>query len=391
MKISILTGRFGMGHISVAKAMEEHIKNNCLNAEVEVIDWFDYISPKLAKQYYIFFEQIVNKGFRLYNTRYRFLEDKKTDQKPELYSFFKWHFRKYIQERKPDMIISTLPLCSQLVSLYKDKSGSDIPLITCVTDITGHSEWINKNTDYYMVGSYIVRDKFIVKGVSPDKIHVTGIPVRPGFINNGIPEITRAYGRRQVLIMGGGLGILPADNGFYMDLEGLQNVDITVITGKNDILYHKLAGKYRNITVLGYVHNVYDYMKQADVVITKPGGVTTFEAIHAELPILSLTPFLQQEIHNAAYIKAMNIGKVLNGNGEELIQVIKDILEEGQLELYKNNILKIKSRLKENIEFITQLVEEYTQVSKGNYSVVNTAATSYIGEDMIHEKVSFNL
>ncbi|BCJ93186.1 UDP-N-acetylglucosamine--N-acetylmuramyl-(pentape ptide) pyrophosphoryl-UDP N-acetylglucosamine transferase [Anaerocolumna cellulosilytica] len=390
MKINILTGRFGMGHITVAKAIKEHIKNSCPNVEVEVIDWFDYISPKLAQQYYIFFELIVNKGFRLYNTRYRLLENMKTDQKPELYGFFKWHFKKYIQERKPDMIISTLPLCSQLASMYKEKSGSATPLITCVTDITGHSEWINKNTDYYMVGSYIVRDKFIKKGVSPYKIYETGIPVRAGFNQNEKFTDSNHYGRRQILLMGGGLGILPAENEFYQDLEGLSNVDITVITGKNDILFQQLAGKYRNITVLGYVHNVYDYMKQADVVITKPGGVTTFEAIHAELPILSLTPFLQQEIHNAAYIEVMNIGKVIDMKGKEFIQEIRSILEEGHLEEYKNNILKIKSGLKENMEFLTQLIEAYTIDNINNTTCFCSDADKRM-EALINEKISFNL
>lgn len=392
MKISILTGKFGMGHMIVAKAMEEHIKNSYLEAEVEIIDWFDYVSPKLAERYYIFFEAIVNKGFKLYNTRYRLLEDKKTDQKPELYSYFKWHFKKYIQEKRPDVIISTVPLCSQIASLYKEKTGSTIPLITCVTDITGHSEWINKNTDFYMVGSYVVKDKFVMKGVSPEKIHETGIPVRLGFTKKEEAKLPEGkHIRKRILIMGGGLGMLPIDNEFYKELECLSKVDIIIITGKNHSLFHQLSGKFKNITVLGYIYNVYDYMKQADVVITKPGGVTTFEAINAEVPILALNPFLQQEMYNAQYILEMNIGKIINVKDKEVLQDIKDVLEDGQLELYKNNMMKIKSRLNENIVTLTQFIEKTIEHSNKEVCFKNIVKSLVLEECKASEKISFNV
>ena len=79
MRISILTGKFGMGHMITAKAIKEHIHKCKGEADVEIIDWFDYISPRMAERYYSFFELMVKKGFRLYNTRYRLMENMKTD------------------------------------------------------------------------------------------------------------------------------------------------------------------------------------------------------------------------------------------------------------------------------------------------------------------------
>jgi len=365
MKISILTGRFGMGHMITAQAIKEHIQNSGLDAEVEIIDWFDYISPRMAGRYYDFFELIVKKGFKIYNTRYKLMENMKPDQKPELYHYFSRYFEKYLEEKKSDVIISTLPLCSQIVSLYRERTGSTIPLVTCVTDITGHSEWINKNTDIYLVGSFTVRDKFIQKGVLPNKIYVTGIPVRPEFMIK--PQNRKekdSTDKKKILLMGGGLGMLPLEDDFYHDLDNLPNIEFTVVTGKNRALYNDLRGKYRNIQVLGYVNNIFDYMIQADAIITKPGGVTTFEAIFSEVPILALTPFLQQEKYNAQFIQEMKIGEVINYDHKINATLISEYLSQDKLDFYKYNIKKMKNSLKTNL--LNDILEEVYMINCRN-------------------------
>jgi processive 1,2-diacylglycerol beta-glucosyltransferase len=396
MKITILTGKFGMGHMSVAKAIEEKIIENHLEAEVEIIDWINYVSPKLANRCYTLFEILVKKGCKLYNTRYRLLENKKTNQKPELYNYFKWYFKKFMEEKQPDIIISTLPLCSQITSLYKEKTGSSITLITCVTDITGHSEWINNNTDIYMIGSNYVKEKFLKKGVSPEKIFVTGIPVRLGFTKlEPYEKVNRekdnkVKDNRKLLVMGGGLGLLPVDSEFYNGLDLLNNVEVTIITGKNQTLYNSLKGKYKNIRVVGYVNNVYDYMKQADAIITKPGGVTTFEAIAAGVPILALNPFLQQEINNSQYIKDMCIGAIICGNDKKCLQEIADILNRKQLDIFRTNIQKINSSRSENLylQVLKAAVKRSNQIANRGFAL---PYNQIIEESNVNEKVSFNV
>lgn len=391
MKIIILTGRFGMGHMIAALAVKQQIDSSHLKANAEVIDWLDYISPKLADKYYSFFHFFVNKGRKFYNIRYRFLENKKTDQKPELNLIFKQCFIKLMDEKKPDIIISTLPVCSQFTSMYKEKTGSDIPLITCVTDITGHSEWINKNTDFYFVGSRSVTDKFISKGVLPDKIFETGLPVRLEFLKStACNRSDKTKNVRHILIMGGGLGMLPKTFNFYKGLEFLPNTEVTIITGKNHTLYERLEGRFKNIKVLGYVHNVYDYMKQTDIIITKPGGITTFEAIYAEVPILALNPSLQQEIYNGQYIENMGIGTVIRGNCQQCLEEIEKMLDYGQLNYYRNNIQRLKRNLNKY---------KLANVLEATICIGNTLENSEfkeiyhpIREDYnINEEISFNV
>ncbi len=391
MKIIILTGKFGMGHMMAAQAIKQHIDDSPIDAETQVIDWLDYCSPRLADRYYSFYQFLVKRGSRFYNARYRFLENKKTDQKPELRLLFEKYFLKLMQEKHPDMIISTLPLCSQIISRYKEETKSTIPFITFVTDITGHSEWINKNTNYYFVGSASVAARFRLKGVPPEKIIVSGLPVRLDFLKvSQKEEPIDGNAMRHILIMGGGLGMLPRTFDFYDRLEHLPNTMTTIITGKNTELYQRLSGRYHQINVLGYVKNVCDYMRQSDVILTKPGGVTTFEAICAEVPILALNPSMQQELYNAQFIQETGIGTIIQGNSIHCLEEIQTLLDSSQINHYKLNIHQLKKHIYNHnlITLLEMILSEETFLEHMEYQ------KNYhpIREDYNrNEKISFNV
>lgn len=370
MKIVIMTGRFGMGHYAAAQAIMQRIKSNDSSLQVEIIDWFEYMSPRQADRFYRVYLLIANKGSSLYNRRYIYRENRKTNCKPELSHYFMPHFCDFLNEKKPDLIISTLPFCSQLTSLYMDIYGIVIPLITCVTDITGHSEWISRNTGRYLVGSKSVKDRLIQKGVNQDKIIVTGIPVKKEFDSNDNNDTVKNDGMIHILIMGGGLGILPEEDSFYQALGKIPGVSITIITGRNKKLYHRLQGRYDKIhafSIKGYVENVYSYMKWADVIISKPGGVTVFEAIQSGLPIIALKPCLQQEINNAKFIEAMQIGIILKDNLNQSMEQIAAMLQPDCIDYYRKRMQDYKSSLEECnlIKIITEMTQiENTKLNK---------------------------
>lgn len=189
--------------------------------------------------------------------------------------------------------------------------------------------------------------------------------------------------------MGGGLGMLPENVEFYDGLNALPNVETTVITGKNQKLYQTLYGRCHNVKVYGYIENICDYMKEADLIVTKPGGITTFEAIHTEVPIIALNPFLQQEKYNAQYISEMQIGTVISGESNQCLEDIKDLLDHKKLEDYRSNIRRIKNYLYDcNIPKVLQEVIYYNQVTLSGLK----ATYKIISEDIkINEKISFNI
>lgn len=322
MNILILTGKFGMGHFQCSKAIEEQLKKNNICANVETVDIYEYSFPKFCKVIYKFFQFLVNRGAAIYNLHYKHSERMFTNQKPAMLKIFLEKLDMLLEQKKPDVIISTLHYTSQLVSIYKEKYGANIPLITCITDITSHLAWINENTDFYVAPSEEVKNWLVLSGVNINSIAVGGIPVGKSFTNRHKYHI----GEKHLLIMGGGLGMLPKNRKFYESLNKLEGLKTTIITGKNKKMFRLLHNKYENIEVIGFTDKVSEYMQNADAILTKPGGITMFEAITSELPIITPIPTLQQEIDNSIFIKEHKIGTTLYEKkySDELINIILD-------------------------------------------------------------------
>ena len=359
MKIVILTGKFGMGHYMAASAIADHLKLARPNATIEVIDWFQYVFPHLSLPGYRLFGWMVQHAQNFYNERYCRLENKRTEFKPQVPALMFWRFRHLLREKQPDLIIATLPLCSQTVCYYREKTGSRVPLITCVTDITAHSEWVHQETDAYMVGSELVKQGLIKKGVPSGRITVTGIPVNPRFDEprepSFAPEDMTASSftgtpKKKLLIMGGGLGMLPTAPGFYQYLESqADSLETTIITGRNQSLMHRLRAAYPSLRVMGYVNDIPAYMKEADAIVTKPGGITTFEAIHSETPIFAWNPGLRQEVYNGDFLEVMHIGAVIHDNTVEGIQNVCAFLSDDRMmQTLRKNMHALKAYYAQN-------------------------------------------
>lgn len=261
MNILILTGKFGMGHWSASQSLRQQLLRAFPGAEVEVLDFVAEAMPNASEAMYKCFNLLVTRGSGLFNLYYKLTQDLPADARPLFETLFLDKLEELVAARRPDAVIATHPLCARMVSRWKGETGSALPLITCVTDLSSHSEWIHKYTDCYLVGSNDIRSRLAAKGVDRDIICVTGIPVRCEFKR----PVRRRPGReRNLLIMGGGLGLLPKRDSFYEALDALPGVHTTIITGNNRKLYDRLAGKYAHIEVLGFTDRVYDYMARAD-------------------------------------------------------------------------------------------------------------------------------
>ena len=343
MRILILTGKFGMGHWSASQSLRQQLLRAFPGAEVEVLDLVAQAMPNASDAMYKCFNLLVTRGSGLFNLYYKLTRDLPADTWTLLDDLFLDELSGLMVEKSPDAVIATHPLCARMVSRWKGATGSRLPLITCVTDLSSHSEWIHKYTDCYLVGSNDIREKLAAKGVERESICVTGIPVRCEFKR---PVVRRPGRTRQLLIMGGGLGLLPKKDGFYEALDALPGVHTTIITGRNQKLYDRLAGRYPHIQVLGFTDRVYDYMARADLVLTKPGGITLFETIFSELPILAWEPFLEQEKLNARFLVKRGMGRVAAKEPEECLAAIRGLIyDDAALEAMRASMRAMKAQL----------------------------------------------
>ncbi len=209
-----------------------------------------------------------------------------------------------------------------------------------------HKEWFASQTDLYLAPTVEVKDNLVGFGALPENVLVTGVPVRQQFLNKKvISDISENHlvptkcseSEKQVLIMGGGLGIMPELNDILCTLHEMPGVKTTVITGKNQKLYETWKGCYDDIEVHGYVDQIGEFMRKADLVITKAGGITLFEILHSQVPMFIIRPFLEQEIVNARYAQKKGFARVVWDKKEDFAVELRKLLEDSQ-ELEKMRI-----------------------------------------------------
>lgn len=305
MKTMILTAKFGLGHVKAADAIREQILSRNPKADVVVIDFISYMFPNFEHVIYKSFSFLVSKCSGLYNLLNQ-LAGKNTTT-PMKGAVIK-RIERLVEKQNPEQIIVTVPVCTQYIAKYKQATGCQIPMYTVITDITAHDEWIVEGTDHYFVGDVTTKNTLLSKGVPAGSITVSGIPVMQKFNHSQLKAVGK---QKKILIMGGGLGLIPAMDKILDGLSKREDVHVTVITGRNENLKKSLTQKYPKMEIIGFTNQVEVYMKRADLLVTKAGGITTFEAIASNTPLYVLKPFLEQEYGNAKYIEEHNIGKVL--------------------------------------------------------------------------------
>ena len=241
-----------------------------------------------------------------------------------------------IERTRPSVVVCTHAFPCNVMAAYKRLYGDTVPVMGIVTDFVAHPFWIYKNIDAYAVATPEIRATMIARGVAPGAIAVDGIPVDPRF---GAVAGDRAALRARlglpgngkvVLVMGGGLGLGPVA-ATVRALGSTPDVTPVVIVGKNRALQQRVEEAARraerDVRVLGFVDNVHDWMHASDALVTKPGGLTTSEALAAGTPMVLLRPLPGQEERNVRYL--VSRGAALRAaRTQDLARVVNVLLDD---------------------------------------------------------------
>ena len=252
-------------------------------------------------------------------------------------------------EFKPDAVVCTQAFPCGMVADYKKYLGLDLPLFGVLTDHAPHSYWIFDNVDYYIVPSEASRNHFIRNGVEDARIRAFGIPISMRFNNRHEKEdICRKLGldsrKRTVLIMGGSQGLGPVEKmADALERIGLD-FQILAVCGINKRLQKILAKKgkryKKKMLVFGLTENVDELMEISDVIITKPGGLTTSEALAKNLPMIIIHPIPGQETKNTDFL--LQQGVALRAEDEDDVAVLMQ-------ELFSNSVKLDEMRRKADL------------------------------------------
>ena len=311
MNILILSASIGSGHTKAAKAIAEKLNDNVYI--IDFMDWQVSFINGLLKKLYLsmlkFIPDLYDRIYRLAGVR-QFGSITRLIWSTIMYKPFATLLKKF----QPDIIICTHPFPEAAAALWKflhPNSAKKFQLVAVLTDFSIHEIWIYNEVDLYFVATDEMKSE--LKKHGNYNVIATGIPISSAFHFN---EIHHKNNIPTILIMGGGLGL----GSFESTINELNNVEekmkIIVITGKNERLQNKLKSiKSQHIVeVLGFVENVAEFMKNADLLITKPGALTLSEAFSVGLPILLHAPIPGPEALNAAF--AVNNGAAININND---------------------------------------------------------------------------
>ena len=382
-KVLIMSASTGGGHNRAARAIKEELIKKTIdgeNIECEIIDSLKLVNTTMDKIISTGYEKSAIYTPNAYGRVYKFSESglaSKNEFKDNMItSFMAKRFRRLLLDEQPDLIIGTHPFPMIALSTLKKQCSNSSSnslfhstfndtftkhfntksfptLISVLTDYTTHSTWIQNELDYYVVGHEYVKELLIADGVDSEKVKPLGIPVEKSFLQNRdretvLSELGFDKDKLTVLLMGGSFG---AGNirETLAEMIGIdRDFQILVITGKNESLKDKIEKKFeldnldKKIRVLGFTNKMNDILASIDVLVTKPGGLTTTEALLKDVPMIIPYYIPGQEEENLDFL--CNCGSALRTTKKYTLSVLLKVLidDPSRLDILKKNIKSIR-------------------------------------------------
>ncbi|MFH1888871.1 MAG: glycosyltransferase [Candidatus Omnitrophota bacterium] len=324
------------GHHSATIAIERALKILRPETELININAFNYTNPVSEKIINRLYMAVIKRTPRIWDYLYDnpTVVKKIENIKKTIHKFNSPKLKTLFDKFKPDVIVCTQAFPCGMVADFKKTYNSNLDLVAVLTDYIPHAYWVYETINYYITPSDEVSERLIMKGVPADKIKSLGIPFDPSF--NDIvsrSDIMRKLGINQdlpvLLIMGGGQGLGPIKT-LVMSLEkAKEDFQEIIVTGTNRKLYKSLKKKIgkcgKRTFLFRYADNINELMNISDIIITKPGGVTTSEALAKKIPMIIVKPIPGQEESNTAYLTKERAAIKLDDPGK-INLVVDDLL-----------------------------------------------------------------
>jgi processive 1,2-diacylglycerol beta-glucosyltransferase len=322
-KILLLSVSAGAGHARAAEAIRAYAAIGDPASMVIHLDVMDYVTLGFRQIYTDFYLKLVNHAPTLWGYLYNFTNEVKRDSSIEKWrrGLERWNAKKLlceIQSFQADAIICTHFLPVEMLSRLISRRELACPVWVQVTDFDLHRMWIHEGMTGYFAANEEVAFRMRSQGIAAGRIHVTGIPIMPVFAQAPARVICASeFGLDPsiltIILMAGGAGLGHLEQlaaqllQMRFDQEdGELPFQLIVLSGKNTKALQalqNLALTYpQRLFPIGFTSQVERLMACADLIITKPGGLTTSECLAMALPMIVNAPIPGQEERNADYV-----------------------------------------------------------------------------------------
>ena len=350
-RILILSASVGNGHTIAAESLKSAFEMKGLAGEVRHEDVLKFTNPLFRRLYGKAYIDLVNRAPDLLGWMYDQLDEPWKNEKRRLF-FDKLNTQpliKMIREYDPDWIVCTHFLPSEIVSDLKWSGKLTCPQAVVVTDFDMHALWLCRRYEHYFVALDETRAYLETLGFPADKITVSGIPIAPLFSEAKSRAAMRdKYGLDAhlptIILSLGGFGVGRID-GLLKALRSIKRpVQVLAMCGRNDELKNKLdEARSEDDTVriipVGYTKAMDEYMTASDLIVGKPGGLTTCEALAKGLVFVIVDPIPGQEERNSDHLLE-NGAAIRSNNPATLGYKIEQLLDDRQrLDQMRKNAL----------------------------------------------------
>lgn len=357
-RVLIFSMTCGQGHNMIAKSLKESFED--FGATVKIEQFYDSSKKiKRANNQYFF----VCKHFpNLYDKIWNRLRKKNHYKKNKLPFFARnalKHFKNVIEEFKPDIIVCTHLYASAVISYMKTNEilSKEIITSTILFDFTLAPYWeYSKNVDYIFQPFENTTRDLKNKGFSDNQIITLGMPVRKEFClaydTNQYKDKFNLTSKFTIMLQAGGGGIGKNEELVKKLYYNLKDINIICVNGSNKKSFaniEKFISKTeaKNIYNLGFVNNLYDYMKASDLILTKGGGNGISEILALKKPFVIRENMIINEKINCEFL--VKEGVALTANNID-------------------GIIKLCQELKDDSTKLDGLLENISKFSKPNAS-----------------------
>lgn len=338
MKVLILSCGTGGGHNSAGRAIQEEFLRR--NIDCTMKDFHALSSEKKAKN---------AKNIYLWSTMKAPFVFKYAYKAGAKISSSKWKspvyaanllssptLKRYIDQNNFDVIVTPHLFPAETLTHIRKNGNASFQTFFIATDYTCIPFTEETESDYYIIPHPTLKAEYIKKGVQEEKLIPLGIPVSGKFAQN-LPKsearrlLTLPPKGKIYLIMSGSMGYGDVGEMIAKLSDATENdAWIFAITGENETLKDCLQQQFSSdpkVTVIGYTDQVPLYMKAADAVFTKPGGLTSTEAAASRIPIVHTKPIPGCEEKNLAFFEMLGMSCPYRGDMEAVVKTINQTAE----------------------------------------------------------------
>lgn len=316
-KVLILSAAVGAGHLRAAEALEKAFKKENAAQEIQNIDVLNYTNPLFRRLYGKAYLDMVNTMPEVLGWMYDSL-DKPWENERRRLALDRLNTQpliKFLKNYQPDIAVCTHFLPAEIISWLKAKGKINFPQAIVVTDFDAHAMWLCRHFEHYFVALEETRVHLEKLGIPNEKLTVSGIPIDPIFAETkDKAEMREKYGlendKLTILVSAGGFGVGKIEH-LLEALSDLQTpAQILAVCGRNEELktkLEKLSGERLNnqrvtFKPIGFTTAMDEYMSAADLIVGKPGGLTTSEALAKNLIFVVVNPIPGQEERNSDHL-----------------------------------------------------------------------------------------